>query len=193
MLLILPVQFKNAVAAESSAASSRSSSPSSSSTSMSFSQTVQQQNTIQALHQEQLARLASITLPKLASYHSQRFLNLARAQVQGADTMWSTQKLEAVTYRKALWAEDIEPIADATAHGEGAAAKQRKKKQDGRIVPDFYHRHNPRCTRCALPLVAGLNQVSAMGKPVSSRGRKKAHGKSRKRKAVCTLCHHKTR
>ncbi len=120
-------------------------------------------------------------------------LNLARAQVQGADTMWSTQKLEAVTYRKALWAEDIEPIADATAQGEGAAAKQRKKKQDGRIVLISTIAIIQVCTRCALPLVAGLNQVSAMGKPVSSRGRKKAHGKSRKRKAVCTLCHHKTR
>ncbi len=65
-------QFKNAVAA-SSPSSSRSSSPKPSSSSTFTPLTVSQANTLQTLHQEHLARLASITLPHLASSHSRRF------------------------------------------------------------------------------------------------------------------------
>lgn len=183
----MPEQFKKAVTAEaSSSPSSRSSSPSSS-TSLS----VAQQNTIQALHQEHLARLSSVVLPKLASQHSQRFLQLARTQVHATDTMWETQKLQPLQYRRTLWAEDVDPVAGVEKRGRGG---------DGRIVPDFYHRHNPRCSRCALPLVPGLNQLSAKAKARSKANTAKGaaantdqHRKSRKRVPTCTLCHHKDR
>ena len=164
------IQFKTAVSASSPSSSPPPSSQSSSTPSL----TITQANTLQALHQEQLARLASVNLPKLASAHSRRFLQLACLQTQNADTMWSSAKIQAVQYRRSLWAEHVEP--------ETAAS------EEGKIVPDFYHKHNRRCSRCALPLVAGLNQVTL-------RQARRGTGKKRTRKRIstCTLCHHKTR
>lgn len=181
-------QFKFAVAASSSSTptSSRHSCPPSSSSITHL--IISQQNILQTIHQEQLARLASTTLPNLASLHSQRFLRLARSQVAASDTLWTTRKLQAVTYRRSLWAEDIEPEQEGD-----------KGKEDARIVPDFYRRHNPRCVRCSLPLVAGLNQTTTPNghKEEASRLRAKAgrgtHGTTRKRISSCTLCRHKTR
>ncbi|GAC73782.1 hypothetical protein PANT_9c00300 [Moesziomyces antarcticus T-34] len=172
-----PSKFKNAVAA--SQTSSRSSSPASSSTALS----IPEQNALQAVHQEQLARVASATLPRLAALHSRRFLGLAREHVKAADAMWTAQKLQPVAYRRSLWAEDIEP----TPRDEGETKKRRK---DARIVPDFYHRHNPRCTNCALPLVPGINLIST--RKTASKQASAARGKLR-RKPICTLCNHKQR
>ncbi|KAJ9476618.1 HC-toxin synthetase [Pseudozyma hubeiensis] len=180
-------KFKNAVAA-SSASTSPSASPSSSpkpasSSSKTEALSTSQANTLQALHQEQLARLASTTLPNLASSHSRRFLRFARAQTQTSDAMWSTQKIHAVKYRRSLWAEDIEPEAEIV-----------KKEIDRKVVPDFYHKHNPRCSRCALPLVPGLNQITLKAQIAKTkRGKRDTHkNKTRKRVSSCTLCHNKT-
>ncbi|SPO21140.1 uncharacterized protein UTRI_00617 [Ustilago trichophora] len=174
-------KFKSAVAA-----SSNSSSASSSATAAGIMPlTIAQGNTLQALHQEQLARLACTTLPNLASLHSRRFLTLARSQTVAADSMWTTQKLQSTQYRKSLWAEDIEP--------EPAV-------EVAKVVPDFYHKHNGRCSRCALPLVPGLNQLSMPGKDqkrnsggIKGKRRKIGSGKTRKRVSCCGSCRHKTR
>lgn len=178
------MQFKSAVAASSSSSSSSSTPSTAGITPL----TIAQGNTLQALHQEQLARLACTTLPNLASLHSRRFLTLARAQTVATDSMWTTQKLQSTQYRKSLWAEDIEP------EPAGEVAK---------VVPDFYHKHNGRCSRCALPLVPGLNQLSMPGKDrkrnfgkvygVKGKRRKIGSGKTRKRVSCCGSCRHKTR
>lgn len=185
-LNLMVSKFKNAVG---------SASPSSSSSSSGTNQlTITQANTLQALHQEQLARLASITLPRLASHHSQRFLHLARTHTHAADAMWTTQKLQAVQYRNSLWAEDTEPPA-------ALPEDKRSKRVEGRIVPHYYHRHNARCPKCALPLVPGLNQLTVDSKsriklPKSqtpSRAKSATQPeRARKRIARCTLCHHRT-
>lgn len=78
-------------------------------------------------------------------------------------------------YRKSLWAEDIEPEEEAT--------------REERVVPDFYHKHNGRCGRCALPLVPGLNQRLVRDKG-AKRGKPRAKSK---RTFECTLCHHEIR
>ncbi|GAC99273.1 HC-toxin synthetase [Pseudozyma hubeiensis SY62] len=180
-------KFKNAVAASSASSSpsaSRSSSPKPSpSSSRTEAISTSQANTLQALHQEHLARISSTTLPNLASSHSRRFLRFARAQTQTSDAMWSTQKIHAVKYRRSLWAEDIEPEAEVP-----------DKEIDRKVVPDFYHKHNPRCSRCALPLVPGLNQITLKARTARIHKVKKvsAKNKTRKRVSSCTLCHHKT-
>ncbi|CBQ67954.1 conserved hypothetical protein [Sporisorium reilianum SRZ2] len=174
-------KFKNAVSASSSASPPPSSStkPSSSNPPL----TTTQANTLQALHQEQLARLAATTLPNLAAAHSRRFLHLARTQTHNADAMWSAQKVHAVRFRRSLWAEDVEPEPEV----------EMGKGKEGRVVPDFYDKHNARCARCALPLVAGLNCVSVKGHVKGREGKKRRQGRKAKRISCCTLCHHKTR
>ncbi|KIS72122.1 uncharacterized protein UMAG_11445 [Mycosarcoma maydis] len=179
-------KFKSAVAASSSSSSSgsRVSSPKAAIRSSSTTSTnISQANTLQALHQEQLARIGCITLPNLACAHSRRFIHLARLQAQGPDAMWSTQRVQAVQYRRSLWAEDVEPEAEA-----------RVKHDSGRrIVPDFYHKHNPRCARCALPLVPGLNQRMLSNPSTETKKRNKnIRTRSNKRVSCCSLCHHKT-
>ncbi|SPO20221.1 uncharacterized protein UTRI_00617_B [Ustilago trichophora] len=176
-------KFKSAVAASSSSSSSSSTPSTAGITPL----TIAQGNTLQALHQEQLARLACTTLPNLASLHSRRFLTLARAQTVAADSMWTTQKLQSTQYRKSLWAEDVEP---------------EQADEMAKVVPDFYHKHNGRCSRCALPLVPGLNQLSLPGKDQKKNRRKTQgstekkraeRGKTRKRVSCCGSCGHKIR
>ena len=147
--------------------------------------TIPQANTLQALHQEQLARSAAATLPNLAAMHSRHFLTMAHTQRHSGDAMWATQKVSSVQYRRSLWAEDIEPdIAPSNADASS------------RIVPDFYHKHNSRCPRCALPLIPGLNQLSLppnTKKSTSKSTKQRTRSKARKRTSHCTLCLHKTR
>lgn len=131
-------------------------------------------NVIQTLHQEQLARLASVSMPKLASQHSRTFLQMARTHIEGSHSLYEAQRLNSVRYRSALWAEAVEPTA----------TKGNGRDEPVRVVPDFYHQHNPRCRRCAIPLIAGVNEVSRTSLI------QRNHGRSKKRKSarVCLLC-----
>ncbi|SNX81874.1 uncharacterized protein MEPE_00579 [Melanopsichium pennsylvanicum] len=181
-------KFKDAVSKNAASSSTKPSSKSTSSSGSVTHLTIPQANNLQILHQEQLARLSSSILPKLASQHSRRFLNLARNQLKTTDSMWTTDKLISLSYRRALWAEDIEPD-----DFEG------KREENNRVVPDFYHKHNPRCSKCALPLIPALNHLSTTQYPKSAskltfrKIRPSNNKNSNKRVSYCILCNSKTR
>lgn len=133
-----------------------------------------QLSVVQILHQEKLARLASVSLPKLASQHSRTFVHMARSHLEASQSLYEGQKLSSVRYRKALWSESVTPLP------------ARSKDNIDRVVPDFYHLHNPRCRRCALPLIAGLNSISRALPPTTKRKRAKTN--TRQDARTCSLC-----
>ncbi|PWY98793.1 hypothetical protein BCV70DRAFT_201585 [Testicularia cyperi] len=149
-----------------------------------------QQNNLHTLQHEHLARLASISLPKLAAQHSRRFMDMAKASAHSSDSLWDAQKSFSNRYRRALWAEDVNPTPALTEQHFNADKEKREPRHPA--LPAFYQLHNPRCSKCALPIIAGLNQRSSL-KPSSSHQHSQSTRRKRTRtlKAVrCSLCRH---
>ena len=144
--------------------------------------------TIQALHQEHLARVLSGSLPKLASQHSQTFIKLADQGVNRNSALPS----ESLQNRKYLWEEEQQAVEDQHSSIRSQSQSKTSSTNPAEVLPEWYNLHNPRCSRCYLPVVPGVNSVQVHRLPISrnKKDSKAADDREKQRSAMrmCTLC-----